>query len=71
LLPIIKTTLYTAVITPEQVKAAFKDLGGTREFAQGGNVNGYYLGGPTDGMADQIPATINNMQPAALSDGSL
>ena len=30
---------------------------------------GYYLGGPTDGMADQIPATINNMQPAALSDG--
>ena len=38
-------------------------------YAQGGNVNGYYLGGPTDGMADQIPATINNMQPAALSDG--
>jgi hypothetical protein len=56
-------------ITPEQVKAAFKDLGGTREFAQGGNVNGYYLGGPTDGMADQIPATINNMEPARLSDG--
>jgi len=56
-------------ITPEQVKAAFKDLGGTRQFAQGGNVNGYYLGGPTDGMADQIPATIDNMQPAALSDG--
>ena len=38
-------------------------------YAQGGNVNGYYLGGATDGMADQIPATINNMQPAALSDG--
>jgi len=38
-------------------------------YAQGGNVQGYYLGGPTDGMADQIPATINNMQPAALSDG--
>jgi hypothetical protein len=56
-------------ITPEQVIAAFKDLGGSREFAQGGNVNGYYLGGSTDGMADQIPATINNMQPAALSDG--
>ena len=56
-------------ITPEQVKAAFKDLGGSREFAQGGNVNGYYLGGSTDGMADQIPATINDMQPAALSDG--
>ena len=38
-------------------------------YAQGGNVNGYYLGGPTDGMADQIPATIDNSQPAALSDG--
>ena len=30
---------------------------------------GYYLGGPTDGMADQIPATINNIEPARLSDG--
>ena len=30
---------------------------------------GYYLGGTTDGMADQIPATIDNRQPAALSDG--
>jgi hypothetical protein len=30
---------------------------------------GMYLGGPTDGMADQIPATIDNRQPAALSDG--
>ena len=56
-------------ITPEQVVQEFRARGGEREFAQGGNVNGYYLGGPTDGMADQIPATINNMQPAALSDG--
>jgi hypothetical protein len=30
---------------------------------------GYYLGGSTDGMADQIPATIDGAQPAALSDG--
>jgi len=30
---------------------------------------GYYLGGPTDGMADQIPAMIGSSQPAALSDG--
>lgn len=42
--------------------------------AQGGNVpapqsRGYYLGGTTDGMADQIPATINGTQQAALSDG--
>ena len=30
---------------------------------------GYYLGGITDGMADQVPAQIDNQQPAALSDG--
>ena len=52
------------VLTPEQA-AQFGYTG----YAQGGNVNGYYLGGPTDGMADQIPATIDNRQPAALSDG--
>jgi hypothetical protein len=44
-------------------------------YAQGGIASvapqgqGYYLGGATDGMADQIPATIDNSQPAALSDG--
>ena len=38
-------------------------------FAQGGMAQGYYLGGPTDGMADLIPATIDGAQPAALSDG--
>jgi hypothetical protein len=42
-------------------------------YAQGGLASvapqGMYLGGPTDGMADQIPATIDNTQPAALSDG--
>jgi hypothetical protein len=31
--------------------------------------NGYYLGGSTDGMADQVPAQIDGRQPAALSDG--
>jgi hypothetical protein len=30
---------------------------------------GMYLGGKTDGMADQVPATISNRQPARLSDG--
>ena len=44
-----------------------------RGYAQGGLASvapkGMYLGGSTDGMADQIPATINNQQPAALSDG--
>lgn len=42
-------------------------------FAAGGLAslphNGYYLGGPTDGMADDVPAMIGNAQPAALSDG--
>jgi hypothetical protein len=42
--------------------------------AQGGRISapqsrGYYLGGATDGMADQIPATIDGTQQAALSDG--
>lgn len=36
--------------------------------AQGGST-GYYLGGQTDGMADKIPATIANKQPAKLSHG--
>ena len=45
------------------------------DMAQGGIASalptgtGRYLGGTTDGMADQIPAMIDNQQPAALSDG--
>jgi len=31
--------------------------------------HGMYLGGATDGMADELPATINGEQEAALSDG--
>ena len=30
---------------------------------------GYYLGGSTDGMADKVPARIDNGQEARLSDG--
>ena len=45
----------------------------TQMMAQGGLASvapkGMYLGGSTDGMADKIPATIDNRQPAALSDG--
>ena len=33
------------------------------------NRNGYYLGGPTDGMGDSVPATIDGTQEARLSDG--
>ena len=45
--------------------------GATVDNAQGGMIQGqgYYLGGPTDGMGDQVPATIDGGQPAALSDG--
>lgn len=55
-------------ITPEEYQELVNAYTG-QGFASGGNVNGYYLGGSTDGMADQIPATINDMEPAALSDG--
>ena len=46
--------------------------GATMEMAAGGiaSVNqGYYLGGKTDGMADEVPARIDGKQEARLSDG--
>jgi len=57
-------------ITVEDVSAYLKRAG-VEGYASGGMMQGkgYYLGGPTDGMADQIPATINNIEPARLSDG--
>jgi hypothetical protein len=43
------------------------------KFNQGGGVmqlgGGRYLDGMTDGMADQVPSSIDGVQPAALSDG--
>ena len=41
----------------------------TPGYAEGGIAQGYYLGGDTDGMADEIPAHIDGKQPAKLSDG--
>ena len=44
----------------------------TQNMAVGGLAGlkkGKYLNGATDGMADEIPATIDRTQPAALSDG--
>jgi hypothetical protein len=46
----------------------------TSYYAQGGltslqSPKGYYLGGPTDGMADEVPASIDGQQEAALSHG--
>ncbi len=44
--------------------------GGIIGYAQGGLANlGYYLGGQTDGMADKIPAKIDQKQQAKLSHG--
>lgn len=37
--------------------------------AYGGEVKGMYLGGPTDGMADRVPARMSADREAALSDG--
>ena len=42
--------------------------GGIVGLAKGGAVDPY-LRGSTDGMADQVPATIGSNEPAALSDG--
>jgi hypothetical protein len=59
---------------------AGRDADGT-PLAKGGGIMGYNLGGyaaggnprllrgPGDGMSDNIPATINNRQPARLADG--
>ena len=75
--------LQSGIATPQEVaeyydipldvvQTAYNDLQ-SQNFAQGGLASvapkGMYLGGSTDGMADQIPATIDNRQPAALSDG--
>jgi hypothetical protein len=54
----------------QEIIAKYRQMG----FAQGGLASlpqskGYYLGGSTDGMADEIPASINGEQAAALSDG--
>jgi hypothetical protein len=55
-------------------EAATGETKSTTGLAAGGiaglNVkNGMYLGGPTDGMADKLPATIDGNQEAALSHG--
>jgi hypothetical protein len=52
---------------------------GSLKYAMGGDVQGYNLGGysdggrllrgPGDGVSDDIPATIGNRQPARLADG--
>jgi len=55
--------------TEKEIADAYNFLTNSNKYAQGGPLNNYYLGGPTDGMADLIPASIDGTQPAALSDG--
>ena len=60
----------SSTVSPQEIINTYRSFG----FSRGGlaslpQARGYYLGGPTDGMADKIPATINGEQPAALSDG--
>ena len=53
-------------------EAEFRAAPPRQEYAAGGLANlakGSYLAGATDGMADKIPATIANQQPAKLSHG--
>jgi len=62
------------VIEDRPVMEPLEGLAGfTPRYAAGGLASlpgkGYYLGGSTDGMADQVPAQIDGRQPAALSDG--
>lgn len=64
----------TEVLGPYDPGDGFTQGGESSGYAMGGLANlqqpkGYYLGGATDGMADQIPANIDGMQPARLSDG--
>jgi hypothetical protein len=57
---------------PAQQAAGLAQLNASRPtpgYAEGGIAQGYYLGGDTDGMADEIPAHIDGKQPAKLSDG--
>ena len=48
-------------------KKRFYNVGGI--VGNNPNPNGYFLGGITDGMTDEIPANIDGEQEAALSDG--
>ena len=59
--PITDETFYGNPSERPQLRAA----GGLLGLAKGG----YYLGGPTDGMADKVPARIDGRQEARLSDG--
>ena len=63
---------YVPPESPAQEENNMAMGGRVRKYAAGGIAGahkGYYLGGKTDGMADQIPARIDGRQEARLSDG--
>tara|TARA_R110000751_G_scaffold204482_1_gene308916 strand:- start:818 stop:1882 length:1065 start_codon:yes stop_codon:yes gene_type:complete len=57
----------------EEVRQFYREQGKRQKFNNGGLAAlrgpGMYLGGSTDGMADNVPAFIDNSEPARLSDG--
>ena len=57
----------------EEVRQYYREQGNRQGFNRGGlasiGARGMYLGGSTDGMADKVPASIDNNEPARLSDG--
>ena len=61
----------TAAVMPRAASSVIQDLP-VPQYAAGGLASmaqGRYLGGPTDGMADKIPARIGDKQEARLSHG--
>jgi hypothetical protein len=61
-------TTFSATSTQEPID--MQNQQGTTNLAQGGIADaGRYLQGKTDGMADEIPSSIDGEQPAALSHG--
>jgi len=68
--------IFTPLYSPEvQAIMAYNEAQKTRGMAEGGIVsnaektNGFYLGGITDGMADEVNATVDGEEDVMLSDG--
>jgi hypothetical protein len=70
--PVSDTELATLPVIPSSESLVSEYTSPYQAYAAGGIAKlqqGRYLDGKTDGMADEIPAMIDNEQPAMLSDG--
>ena len=68
--PVVEAPVAPTAPTGDNNTYAAAAHGGMIGYAQGGLADlGYYLGGKTDGMADKIPAQIDDKQQAKLSHG--